>query len=130
MTLDLGEGGETRNVSATVGACFCLLDLDRESLPSSLRTLCSWPILVGFSLSTENSTVDSLNGPPEADKAKKGARASDAETERMVGFVELSSVIALWSQAERIMIFRVMASRCSGISSSATDDSAGRSGGS
>lgn len=35
--------------------------------------------------------MDSLNGPPEADRAKNGERESDAETVRIVGFVEVSS---------------------------------------
>ena len=64
----------------------------------------------------ENSTTDSLNGPPDAQRAKNGARLADAETFKMVGLVASSSEIALCSQADRMMIFIMIASRCRGMS--------------
>lgn len=71
----------------------------------------------------ENSTVDSLKGPPEPERAKKGSRFAEAEILRMVGFVESSSLMALWSQADRMMIFMTIASRWRGISVSSSSGS-------
>lgn len=112
-----------RKVSVTVGASLALLARDRD-VPSSARTLwyacdcCCAPVWFFCCWSMENSTTDSLNGPPEAEREKNGAFVAEAETFKIVGSVASSSVMALCNHAERMMIFMMIASRCRGMSSS------------
>lgn len=111
-------------------ACCCLEEVLPSSPPSVLYTGSFAAPAAAGSLSIENSTVDSLNGPPEAVRAKYGALVADTLNDNTVGFVESSSMMALWSHIERMMDLNTMASRCNGISRSPAEKSISRSSGS
>lgn len=118
----------------TVGASFARVARARED-PSSVRIFCEGavlrpgpvpapaPLVISFCWSMENSTVDSLNGPPAPESAKYGSDFAQADSLRIVGDEESSSAIALWSQAERMIIFMIIASRCKGMSDSSSSGS-------